>query len=231
MFHRVTPVIVSLPSFDPASLAATTYLRDYAGTPWVGTASAGTSGSHNYIDGTEPSVGADFGSHPSAYFDVGSKNVDGDSITLADLLTDSAFTVQVIAEFDSAGSPTDPYNEAALFQAINTNLYLTYTTDGIRAGFYDGTDYRVTTAIALATGVKACVQFVYDGTNIKCRVNGGSYQTAAAASVHSSAMGSGPRVGVSIDGRIAQVLTFASELSSGDLADLYADAQAHYSVP
>jgi hypothetical protein len=223
-------------AFSPASLPLTLWVEDYAGLPWVGEASAGTSGAHSLTAGTAPGVGTAFNGHDTAYFNAGSKNIDGGGgLTWGDLISASAFTIHVIANFDSAIAPAGggrPDLDHTVAASINANLYITQTTDGIAGGYYDGSGYKVTTAIAHpANGTKACIQMKLVGGTIKVRVNGSGWQTTSAANVRAAELASGVRFGLLLDGREAQIIAADTALSDADLDSLYADAQSRFGVP
>ncbi len=230
--------------FDRASLSATGYFIDYGGGTWAGTASAGTSASNSFVAGVPPSVGASFGSHPSA--DFGGTN-DLTHSTLADFITEPAYAFHFVVEMDTAAAPagggseyTDP---AFISDRTNGELYVTFTTAGVLVGHYDGSAFHNTTPIPLATGVKACVQARYDGANIQCRVNGlestGSpgWESVAAGNVRTVALGHDVFMGASyagigmIDGRIALAMAFATAIVDADMDNLLADARTNFGVP
>jgi len=223
-------------SFDPASLSATAYLKDFASAPWNGTASAGTSGSHNFIAGTAPTAGASFGSHSSARFNGTTQELIGDSITFADLISASAFTMQFIVEFTSAVAPVANYLDPSLIgDTANGDFFVSYTTAGVSAGFNIGVYpyYVNTTSVPLATGVKVCIQVTLSGGTLTCNVRGVGSQSTSIADFAGLARiphlcntygGAKPAVD------IAHFMAFATALSSGDRDALYADAQANYGV-
>lgn len=221
-------------AFDPATLPLTLYLTDFAGLPWVGTASAGTSGSHNLVtNGVDPTVGASFGTHPSADFN-GAQYIKTD-VVMSAILSASAYSLQFIAEFDTAGATNAAiYSEPGIFANTSSYVNVSYTTSGVRAGRNTGAD-ELTAYIALATSTKACIQMKYDGTNIKCRVNGGAWQSVAAANVTDLTVigvcGVNYALTIFVDGRIAQVLASDTALSDATMDQLYAHAQANFAVP
>lgn len=229
-------------TFNPASLAATVYLKDYAGAPWVGTASAGTSAAQDFVAGGGAAVGANFGSHPSADFNGSTAYLQGTGDTLGTYFTGSAYGLDIIFEADTAAAPTGAgteYTDVALFgDATNGEFYVTYTTAGVRVGLYDGAAYQNTTPIAHATATKGNAQIYYDGTSVYCRVNGSAFQSvvvgnlrAAALSGNVGVIGATYLAGGKFDGRIARVMAFAYAPTLAQFNSLYADAQSSYSVP
>ncbi len=217
----------------PSSLAATAYLKDFSVTPWVGSASAGTSGSHNFIDGVAPSVGTTFGTHPAAYYASVSNSSVADSFVLSDIITAAAFSLDLVCEFASADAPAGAvYNSPSIFATSGQYVWVTYTTDGVRFGVFDGSGTPTTTAIPLSTGVKANIQVSYNGTDLKCRVNGSSYQTIASGHVSGGGMSDVPRIDRLInDLTLARFLAFDFDVGDSVRDLLYADAQTYYGVP
>ncbi len=235
------------PPFDRASLPATGYWIDYAGAPWVGTASAGTSLGHDLaITGLDPTVGANFGSHPSADFAAQYSGANA-SLVWGDLISTGAYSFNFVTEIDTEAAPAgagSEYLDPALVADLSGGyLYVTVTSDGVLAGHYDGSAYRNTTPIPLSTGVKVCVQVKYDGTNLKCRVDGkdsmgaAGWESVAVGHLPGGALAEPVIVGASysaagkIDGRIGLAMTFNTAVSDGDMDSLLADARAHFAVP
>lgn len=236
------------PVFNPASLAATIYLTDYAGAPWTGTASAGTSAAQDFAAGGAPTVGTNFGTHPSADFDGATTNLQGTGDTFGTYFTGPAWGLDIISEADTLAAPTGPgteYTDVALMGDLtNGEFYITQTTAGIRVGFYDGVAYQNTTPIPHAAGVKACTQVYYDNVNVYCRVNGknsagvagwesvavGNFRPAMLAG-NVAIIGATYVAGGKFDGRIARVMAFAFTPTIANFNDLYANAQSSYSVP
>jgi hypothetical protein len=218
----------------PASLNPTAYLRDFTGLPWNGTASGGSSGSHDF-DGSSASLGPDFGLHPSADLTPGSNNYLQDNTdTVDDLINASAFTLQWIISFDAfSASDSSPDNEPALFvDGVNGYFRVTASASGVRTCIFGGTNTGYNGPLSTAT--KYCIQTKYDGTTVKIRVNGGTWTTATSTNI--SNLTARPRIGTNIsankfiDGQLAQFIAWDSTLSDGNLDALYADAQANYGV-
>ncbi len=236
-FGFIAPASGGGPPVDPdypSTLAATAYLKDFSSPTWAGSASAGTSGSHQFITyGVDPSAGATFVIHPSALYATVSQASVGDGVVLSDIITAGAFSLDFVCEFASADAPAGSvYGSPSIFNTQAEYIWVTYTTDGIRFGIYDGSGFPTTTAIPLATGVKANVQVVHDGTNLKCRVNGGSYQTIAAGHVSAGGMSDTPRIDRLInDYTLARFLAFDFDVGDSVRDLLYADAQTYYGVP
>lgn len=236
------------PVFNPASLAATIYLTDYAGAPWIGTASAGTSAAQDFAAGGAPSVGANFGTHPSADFNGTTHDLYGTGDALGTYFTGAAWGLEIISEADALTAPTGAgteYTDVALFgDSTNGEFYVTQTTAGIRVGLYDGVGYQNTTPIPHSAGVKSCTQIYYDNVNVYCRVNGknsagvAGWESVAVGNLRPAALTANVAIlgatyagGGKFDGRIARVMAFAFTPTIANFNDLYANAQSSYSVP
>ena len=226
-------------TIDPASLDASLYIINYAGTlPHAGTASKGISGTHSVVTwgGTPPAVGPKFGSHPTFDFNGSTDDtlITDVSIILSTLITASAYSFDFIAQFDFALPVTAEYIHPALYADWGAIVATNYSSSGIQAFHYDGAVRQVTPFIPLAVGVKANVQTVYDGTNLKCRVNGGAWSSVATAALTDLTgrvrFGANYANGNWIDGRIARGMAFKRALTQSEFDMLYQDARLNYGV-
>lgn len=220
---------------DPDSLALSGNWYDFAATPWEGIASAGASLGRDLINGAAPTVGANFGSHPSASFD-GTQYLQ-QALTVDSFLSPDEYTIEVICEAASlATAQTEPYEEPLLFGDNNGNLYLAISAAGVRIGHHDGGGGDWTPYAAVpATGTKMCIQAVYNGTTAKVRVNGGTWQSVARATAVNMDAGT-PRVGVNyasnkfFTGKMARIHTSLVAESDSTLDGTYAHAQTNFGV-
>ncbi len=157
------PLILSAPvSFSPADLALTAYFKDYTGSsPWVGTASAGTSGTHNATEGTDPpSAGTAVNGHTPALFDG-----VNDRLSL-DGTTPSYFGAAALSAF-------------ALVYIDNTNERVIFCTHNAYAPLYVSSNivwFRpygagVNCSRAMPIGAWALVTLRYTGSQIQIGVN------------------------------------------------------------
>lgn len=161
-------------AYDPAVLSLTGWWRDYAASPWVGTASAGASGGRTLTEATNPpAAGAAVNGHAPADFD-GSNDKLASALTLGDFISSSHWSMWALAWVDNAfasGGAGTLYTNPAFF--VDTpNAYLTagFSSDGM-ALYHNAAEY----AVAQATGAWALLQWKYDGTDIKLRVNAGAW--------------------------------------------------------
>ncbi len=230
-----------------ATLPLTAYLRNYAGTPWVGTASAGTSGSYNWGDGVEPGVGANFGTHPSAHMDGATSEslVPASGQTVNDSFNIAAYTIHLVAEFDSFSAPTTVYFEKQILGDAGANRAVNITSAGLTVWHdpYSRDDANRVPILCL-TGVKYCIQAVFDGVsnNLKYRVNGLDANGDPGWEVvgpcdDGAGGGSTLRIGCgydaadNMDGRLALVALSDTAFDDATMDLMLADAIANYGVP
>ena len=219
--------------WSPASLNLTGYwdrggYQDVTAGTWTGLASAGASSGRDLTQSTAANQPTEVSLEAS--FDGVDDNLVTEFTDWWSLVSASAYTFQFIAEFHSAAAPAAADGDPDLICDTGSNyISVTYTTDGIQAYHLDAGGGKRTTAIPLATGVKACIQVVYNGTDIKCRVNGSSFQTVAAASVS----GSGNNVtigksswGLYLDATISFISTCDTALSDATCDKFFKWAQA-----
>ncbi len=243
----------------PATLQTLTgYWRDYSVPTWAGNASAGTSSSRGFVTaGHDPTqgfafrqfadaggAGATHGSIPypkTAQFD-GTQYLVGDGSTkLSDLISLSAYALQFVVEFTaSSAAAGSVHDDAAIFTDSSGDcIFVVYTTNagipGIRAGHKDSGGIKLTPAIPLPLNTPATIQVQYDGTNIKCRVEGVSTETSVAAgSVVGTLSSLTPRIGANyngahgIVGRIGQILAFNTAPGWTVLENLRTNARIAY---
>jgi hypothetical protein len=205
-FGRLVRPAKPAAGFDPATLAPTGWWRiSFSGSPWTGTASAGTSGSNNLTEATNP---------PTA---TGTLN----GFTLADfdgtndILGGGAFTTYydadgysgwalVFVDAITTNSGSSFLNDAIVSDSGGIHeIYLTDNGAGtvnVGISHYNGTTEPLATA-TFATGAWKLVQWKYDGTNIKIRVNGGAWSSTAAGG-NLDASGANLRVGGNYNGTI-----------------------------
>ena len=215
------------------SEVASLYLRKFATLPWNGVATAGTSGSHNFVtSGHDPTQGAAFREYSynggaglqgdaavthakTIQFD-GTRYLVGDASTkLGDIITASAYALQFVVQFTSAAAAGSPTAESALFTDNAGTIFVTYSSSGLRAGHKDAGGVKMTSYVPLALNTAACIQVQYDGTNIVLKVEGGASASVAAGSVSGTLSALTPRLGANaagagIVGRVAQVLAYNS---------------------
>jgi hypothetical protein len=202
-------------AFDPAlHLALAGYWRSsYSASPWTGTASAGgTSSAQDLTEATNPpSTDTAVNGKVPANFDGTNDQLTGDD-TLETYINASAESGWALVYVDAISTNDASWSQNDCIVATDASgrwgVYLK-SGAGTTVGFahFDGAaDDTVETTIA--TGVWQFVQWKYDGTNIKIRVNGGAWASAAADAVDDRSYAA--KVGVSpggqfFDGKILEI--------------------------
>jgi hypothetical protein len=164
---------------------------DFSASPWVGTASGGTSGSNNLSEATvPPTTGTTVNGHVPAHFD-GTDDVITAGGTTATYYTASAYTMIALVKVNSfsAGDPgaAQPYGCPPLLFSNKGGAATGSPAGGIvgsgasgvlRVGCYDGVSWK-SAAVAVSTGSWMVLMAYYDGTHMNVSVNNGTpVQTA-----------------------------------------------------
>lgn len=222
--------------FDPATLALTAWWRaSYTASPWVGTASAGSSGSRDLTEATNPpSVGSALNGFTPADCD-GSNDILTNATTLTNYITNTAYFGWCLFMFDAATGGTGTFGSPNLI-ADNAGfwgvaVYDDTGTKKIDAWHWDGSAKRSTDTIS--TGAWTLVCWRYDGTNIRLKVNSASVQVNAAGSV-STLTGTMEAAngfsGFYFDGKIAEIGLMASAESDARFDDIKAYINNRYGL-
>lgn len=253
--------IENLSGITVTETSATGYLRRYGGAPWAGAATVGTSARHGFesAGGMAPpdplvgkafrefddngGAGVDHGlaitQYPRTAKFNGTQYLVGDAVTkLANLISPAAYSLQFIVEFtaDPGATSTIDDEPSLLSEDSGDALFLTFTRDGISAGHRDAGGIKQTPRIPLVMRANRgfCVQVVFTGVSLECRVDGRPLATVPAGPVDPALAALVPRIGANgagtkfITGRIAQVITFDSALSWATMEDLRTAARIAY---
>lgn len=226
-------------AFNVASLALTGWWRaSYAGSPWVGTASNGTSGSHDLTEATNPpAVGTAVNGLAPADFD-GTNDQLSNASPITDFVSASAGSIACLFYADAAfadGGSTAYYNMPGLFMnSVNGYLALTFSTSGVRLGSYDTVSALFdSVAAACGTGAWHLGQGRWDSTTLEVRVDGGAWQTMAKGVTLNT---DGISVGTSFsaanffDGKILELMSAQSRWSDSDFDNIKSYVNARYAL-
>lgn len=166
--------------FNPATLSLTSWFRaNFTGSPWVGTASNGVSGSRSASGGAPPSVGPLVnGLAPASFNGV-------NQILTYDALNTVFFggVGSVWYLFNSAFAP--PFNAAVsqngnvLTDSANAETTFGLTSGGVTACILTGAGYK-SSVIPTGVGQWHLAQWKWDGTNLRGRVDSGAWTNTAA---------------------------------------------------
>lgn len=168
-------VSLSSPTGDavnPTSLDMSAILLDgFSGSPWNGTASAGTSGSRSVTGAA--SVSTLQNGHAGATFN-GTTHKLADPVSFSDsYISSTGYYYSVVVKPTVAEAPTGSvYNDPIIFGDDGCNYGLTFTSDGFRAFQYDSTTGWTGPVLSAVAGSYYFVEVWHDGTNLHLRVNG-----------------------------------------------------------
>lgn len=232
--------------FDPATLTLNGWWRaDYASSPWVGVASAGSSGTagRDLTEATNaPSTGAAQNGKTPADFD-GTNDILGGA-NLSTYCNAGAGSVWVLFRADTsvaaaaAGSPfADPFLVGQLGGSVT--MCLSYALPGgpgsetFRAGIYDGVSWKEV-SIAQATGAYCLAQMKWNGTNLYARKNSGAWSNIACGNVDTMAVaitvGQDYAASQYFDGRILEIGMAPSALSDANFTSIVSYVNSRYGL-
>jgi hypothetical protein len=226
-------------AFDPATMALTAWWRgSYSASPWVGTASAGNSGSEDLTEGTNPpSPGSTVDGYAPASF-------DGSNDLLANAGPMSGFIGGAWGVWIMFKSGTAFADQGAGSRNLNTQFLASdagvwnigFSTAGIHVQVTEGGTGTIKDPGPIACGVGAWhVLFCwYDGTDISLQLDEGAPSTVACAAMHAALAASALNVGIrfnstlTIDAQVMEIGMIDSAFSGTDTTDIYAYLQDRY---
>lgn len=216
--------------YDPAVLSLNGWWRansttGYTSGTFNGVASAGSSGSRNLTEATNPpGTGSTLNGHTVADFD-GTNDRLGTALTLDDFANSNAISGWLLFNADSA--PADPgagtrYAAAQMLTDVtDAYCHVGITANGVHFSYDAGATYC---QIATSTGVWNFAQFKYDGTNIKLRVNTSSWastpSSGPASLVRAMRMGANYNATAFFDGKIAECALCDSVVSDANFDNI-----------
>lgn len=223
-------------TFDPATLLLTGWWRaNFSASPWVGTASAGGSGSRDLTEATNPpSTGATINSLTPADFD-GTNDVLSNATAISTFLSASGWRMWALVNIDAITT-----NDASAF---NNDIIMTDTgafwgihvrANGgsplVYAYQWDGAEKKASASIS--TGAWTLIQARYDGTNIRLKVNNGTVQTAAAGNILTTtgSLQVGKNAAFPFNGRMADLGLVASAGADADFDNIRTYVNARYGL-
>lgn len=219
----------------PASLSLTGWWRaSYSGSPWVGTASAGSSGSRDLTEATNPpATGSALNGLTPADFD-GVNDLLTNATTLTDYITASAYFGWVLFNADtvSGGSAFNGPNIIADTGGFwGVAVFDLGGTPTVGPWHWDGGAKNALATISTGAWNLACWR--YDGVDIRLKLNSGSIVTTAAGSV--STLTGTMEVGngfsaIFIDGRVAEIGLMASAGTDALFDDIRSYVNTRYAL-
>lgn len=231
----------SAAGFDPATLSLTGWWRgSYTGSPWVGTASAGSSGSRDVSEATNPpSVGSAQNGFTPADFD-GTNDQLVAALGCNSFFTDSAGGGWILAKANSAAA--DPgagsrYDAPGLLveSGAGTTFGVNYSTAGVSIDAYDGASW-VERAVAMSTGAYHLIFFRWNTSVLELGVDSGAMSSTAFTGIDTLAGGNALVLGRNynsvavFDGDILDAGTFNTFPSDTDRANVRTYVNARYAL-
>jgi hypothetical protein len=223
--------------WSPAQLTANSWQRAaYAGAPWSGTASAGSSGGRALSAGVAPSVGAALNGYDTADFNgTTSRLVSG---VAADVLAPVAGYVVIALVFPRTVVSSGVFPNVYDWSGIVADSYgfgVGLSSSGIGVAHYDGAWKQTASPAAVSTSAWSLVRARYDGTNTAVAVNGGAWTgtTAAASRLTTGAIMTVGQANASVnnylDGRLAE-LFIAASITDADVVRFRGYVATRYGV-
>ncbi len=172
----------SAAAFTPASLALTGWWEDYAGTTWVGKASAGTSGGRTLVAAPAldaPVVGTALNGHGTASFD-GTNHVLTIASALSTFVGASAGSGAFLARSAVAGD-ADPggatryQGSAVVCDAPSSGYFHVGSNNGGTYGSIFNGSYKSSIGAGATQTTWVLGQVRWNGTTISARRNGGAW--------------------------------------------------------
>ena len=174
---------------DAASLELSGWWRaSYAGSPWVGSSSVGSSGLRNLTEATNPpSNGSAVNGLVPADFD-GTNDLLTTGRPVTDFVTAGAGSIAALVNIDAISTAVPlggtMFNNDAIVNDIGGYLGLVLggaASNEAQAYIYDGAMKGARVTVTLATW--QFLQMRWDGTRVEIRLNSGSWNTALCGSI------------------------------------------------
>jgi hypothetical protein len=208
--------------YDITSMSFTVFQEDFAGSPWNGTATAGSSFSRAWTEASNaPDVGSQIGTtglEPATFVSANSDRLTlGNGETLDTLINNNAYTICVLIKPTSADAPVGAdsmWNDPCLMMDASGWAGTSYTTSGFQAFAYPSAGNTVEVAVTAPTGVWSFGQArLTTGGTLDARVNAGTPATDGPIGGNIGAMSATVRIG--------SRLGSSGPYYNGDIAALY----------
>lgn len=232
---------------DPASLAMSLLCRaSFGGSPWAGTASAGSSGGRNLAEATNPpSVGAAVNTFTPADFD-GTDDQLTNATTISTVCPDAEGSIGCLFYADAAaadpGASSYYQNPSFLVNAGDGYLGFGFNASGVVLGSYDSTSGTFDAVSAPAsTGAWHFGQARWDNSAgggaglLEVRVDSGAWQSLAKL-VEASLSAGGINVGTSFsnafffNGKMLELFAATSRFDDATFDDIKSAFNAKYGL-
>jgi hypothetical protein len=154
---------------------------DYSGSPWEGAISGGPSGVRPLADAlVAPGTGTAQNGLVPANFN-GSTNTLSSPVFIEQYLDPGAYSVLVLFNADSAAAAAGNIeDDPAILTDSWPGWAITFSTGGVGVAHWDGVAWQGG-RVACGTGAWHAVQIVYDGADIRVRIDSGAWTTVDTA--------------------------------------------------
>lgn len=224
--------------FDPATLTLTGWWRaSYAGAPWSGEASVGSSGGRTIVAGDAPTAGTTQNGLAPADFDGATQHL----VSAADFDTFIAYaagTIVVLFRADTAAADAGAGSRVAnpglvTQESGGAGFGLCYSSSGVTAALYEGS--YTERAVAAGTGAYHMAFCRWDSTNLELGVDAGAMSSTACGPIDPASTGAlniGTEYAVTafFDGRILEIMTAQSALNDAARANIRSYFNSRYAL-
>lgn len=222
------------PALNPATLALTGWWRDFAVVPWLGTASAGTSGSglNDLVTagaGLDPAVGIALNGHGTADFDGLNDQLNAEG-TFDTYSAAQAFSIWALVNIDVL----DGFGEI-IFGVLGTPRFWLYSATDVGFSALGANARRA----GLSTGAWMLFTARYDGAVIQVGINEAPGAAGGLSSVANPgnlpltgavAVGPDPSATKFFNGRIAEIGVTDTVLSDATFAQIKSYINTRYGL-
>lgn len=224
---------------DPTTLTIAGYWRaSFSGSPWTGTASAGSSGSRNLTEATNPpTTGTAVDGYVPASFD-GTNDILSGGLTGGNYWSASAYTtVLLVNPASPSAAAANRYQDEQLISVPSDLLGLSWTSSGVSAWHYGGgADFSGTAFKACSAGSWHMVVARFGSNTLGINVDNGTETTLASKNnVNTFGATAAPVIARSsvasaafAQAQYLEIMTFQSQLSDATLTQIYGYFKARY---
>jgi hypothetical protein len=223
----------SAATFDPATLNLSGWWRaDYSAAPWVGNASAGSSGGRDLVTASvDPTAGtAQNGKVPASFNGTSSLLVT--STAMSDYVSAGAGTIYALVYMPTAAADAGIGTNPGLLGEGAGNLAIGYSDAGLEAAVYDGATKTV--EVAASAAAYHFLEMSWDGVNLSLAIDSGARSSTACGNVFAlgAAMNVGRNLmsGAYLEMRVLELMTSTVQLSNADRANVRTYANARYAL-
>jgi hypothetical protein len=229
----------SAAAFDPATLSLTMWTRsDYAGAPWVGETSAGSSGGRNLVsDTSDPATGTAQNGHTPANFAAASSRRLKNTTAMATLFGASGWTVVALLKPRNLAADGGVTVNQTVFTEVGQYCGFEIYSNGVRIWQYNdiGTILTSDATTGPANGAYCMVHGKWDGAKIYAGFNG-TYSAGTAKTTIAAATG-GIKVGTYytsatafLDADVQEFMIADSALSAGNISSIKSYFNSRYGL-